>query len=441
MLVRSPFTSDFFRRGRPMVIIKPRNTDRPNVASSIIVWLMVTSAMVFTSATPRSGVAQATPDRSSPNAKPNARQPGVDPLGPGSVVVRRGWLWYSPQLLADPVQNADSSTVVALLKRFQTLVDGTNPGDDRPPRWVLLSVSYDPQQLSRRDVVEGISVQFPDSVSRPLIQAVPSRNPDGRALAGDAILVLEGESAAMRLVARHAGRVIPPDRDILFVSGRAARADDLGTAVTETMQSLFTTAGHFGSRPSDVVQVKAFIRPMEDAAAAARSIAQSFGESPAPSVTLSEWESSLPTEIEMVVAAPDREATDQTVTFHTPPGDRASPVFSRVARVHADTLIYFAGIVAPKAAEPVGEVESAFAQFDRLAGGHPTDFRHLVKATYYVSDDAVSAALNEVRPRLYDPSRPPAASKVAMPSVGIGRRGLLMDFIAVPASPRADGAP
>ena len=43
-----------------------------------------------------------------------------------------------------------------------------------------------------------------------------------------------------------------------------------------------------------------------------------------------------------------------------------------------------------------------------------SDLRHLVKATYYVTDEDASRALNELRPKFYDPARPPAASKAAM---------------------------
>ena len=162
-----------------------RNPDRSTVVSLVIGVRMVATATVVTLTTPHCGLAQATEDRPSPKTTPRASQPAGDPLQPGSVVVQLGWLWYSPQLLTEPVQEADRSTVAALLKRFQTILDRTNSGDGRPASWVLLSLSCDPQQLSRQDVAEGIAVRFPDPDSWPLIRAVPSRNADGRALAGD----------------------------------------------------------------------------------------------------------------------------------------------------------------------------------------------------------------------------------------------------------------
>lgn len=168
-----------------------------SVVTGVITVTMV-GAVTFT--TPHVASAQATGDRSSPEATPRSSQVATDPLRPGSVGIRRGWLWYSP------------STVVALLTRLQAILERTNSGDDRPADWVLLSLSYDPQQLSRQDVAEGIAVQFPDADSRPLVQAVPSWNPDGRAVADDVVLKTESESTAMRLIEQHAGRTVSPDR-------------------------------------------------------------------------------------------------------------------------------------------------------------------------------------------------------------------------------------
>jgi len=58
---------------------------------------------------------------------------------------------------------------------------------------------------------------------------------------------------------------------------------------------------------------------------------------------------------------------------------------------------------------------------------------NLAKATYYVSTDATSKALNVLRPNYYDPKRPPAASKALVPGVGREGRTLTLDMIAVPA--------
>jgi enamine deaminase RidA (YjgF/YER057c/UK114 family) len=74
-----------------------------------------------------------------------------------------------------------------------------------------------------------------------------------------------------------------------------------------------------------------------------------------------------------------------------------------------------------------------FAKLERILQQSGSDLRHLVKATYYVSADAASTKLNELRPNYYDPARPPAASKAVVESVGHAGLGLSMDMIAVPA--------
>ncbi len=61
-----------------------------------------------------------------------------------------------------------------------------------------------------------------------------------------------------------------------------------------------------------------------------------------------------------------------------------------------------------------------------------SDLNHLVKATYYVSSDGTSKALNELRPRYYDPKRPPSASKALVAGVGREGRALALNMIAVP---------
>ena len=60
-----------------------------------------------------------------------------------------------------------------------------------------------------------------------------------------------------------------------------------------------------------------------------------------------------------------------------------------------------------------------------------TDLEHLVKATYYVSDDDASKGLNDVRPEFFNPQRPPAASKAMIRAVGRTERTVLVDMIAV----------
>jgi enamine deaminase RidA (YjgF/YER057c/UK114 family) len=87
------------------------------------------------------------------------------------------------------------------------------------------------------------------------------------------------------------------------------------------------------------------------------------------------------------------------------------------------------------------EVKDQFAQLDRILKLTGSDFKHLAKATYYVSTDSASVSLNKLRPGYYDPQRPPAASKAIVSSVGFKDLGLTIDMIAVPNSAPAAPMP
>jgi hypothetical protein len=56
----------------------------------------------------------------------------------------------------------------------------------------------------------------------------------------------------------------------------------------------------------------------------------------------------------------------------------------------------------------------------------------MVKATYFVRNDEASRALSKVRGELYDPRRPPAASKAGVEDTGFEGRASVVDMIAVP---------
>jgi enamine deaminase RidA (YjgF/YER057c/UK114 family) len=107
---------------------------------------------------------------------------------------------------------------------------------------------------------------------------------------------------------------------------------------------------------------------------------------------------------------------------------KASPLYSRVARINRGGTIFISQL-----AEPDANVESSFQRFKQLLEKTGSDYQHLAKATYYVTDDDVSKVHNEVRPKFYDPERPPAASKAMVSGCGEKAR-YAMDLIAVPSS-------
>ena len=55
---------------------------------------------------------------------------------------------------------------------------------------------------------------------------------------------------------------------------------------------------------------------------------------------------------------------------------------------------------------------------------------HLVKATYYVTDENASSELNKIRPEFFNPQRPPAASKAKVKGLGVEGRSVMVEMIA-----------
>lgn len=282
-------------------------------------------------------------------------------------------------------------------------------------------------------VEEGLKENWKSSM-RPAVTLTISPLIGKTRLAADAVIAAPDSGTVMVERFERDAATMPSGRDILYLSGRAA-SGEIAEATSGTMTELFAVLAHLGSEPKDVVQVKAFINPMSAWETVEREIEKSFGDLGAPPLVFVEWSStSRATEIELIAAAPDAEETGESVSYFTPPGDKSSPVYSRVARVHGDTVIYTRGLVGMKGDAPADEVKRVFDDLRKISEAAGGDLRHLAKATYYVSDDALSSALNEVRPLVYDPQRPPAASKVAVPLIGKEGGGLLMDFIAAPAA-------
>jgi len=98
--------------------------------------------------------------------------------------------------------------------------------------------------------------------------------------------------------------------------------------------------------------------------------------------------------------------------------------------------LYVSGLYGTRAKDAEAEIQQIFATLEGLLKKGGSDFRHLAKATYYVSTPEASQKLNDLRPRYYDPRRPPSASKAIVAGVGVERRSVTLDMIAVPAPPR-----
>lgn len=359
------------------------------------------------------------------------RRVTLSPSGSGfptdAVVVNRGNLVHSGQFFATAKQRGDAG-FADLLNDVRSFCE-TRGGTLAEVVKLNLYLAEDrPETVT--EVESAIRQAWPEGTA-PAVTLVSGALPGGASLSGDVVMRRDA-GGSNAVVSSGEAATMPAGRDILYVSGRAA-SGEIAEATSGTMTQLFDVLAHLGSGPADVVQVKAFIQPMDQWEVVEREIAKSFGDRATPPVVIVEWTStSRATEIELIAAAPDRSSNSGTVSYFTPPGDKASPVYSRVARVQSDTLIYTSGLHAEVGSDSMAELKRVFARLGEIGGATDSDLRHLVKATYYVSDDELSAKLNEIRPSVYDPERPPAASKVAVGSVGRKGCGLLMDFIAVP---------
>jgi enamine deaminase RidA (YjgF/YER057c/UK114 family) len=220
----------------------------------------------------------------------------------------------------------------------------------------------------------------------------------------------------------------------IYISGQAEKGKDLAEMTRRTMEGLAATLKRLGLGLDDVLQVKSFIGPITAVADAEREIAVFFKDQPfVPPLAFVEWTTAPSVEIEIVAAGkPGDLAGDDTVEFVTPPGMAASPVFSRVARIAAGPTIYISGLYGSSNANGEAETLEIFDQLGQLLEKSGSDFKHLVKATYYVSTDEASTKLNQLRPRFYDPQRPPAASKAAVTGTGRSGKTITLDMIAVP---------
>lgn len=288
------------------------------------------------------------------------------------------------------------------------------------------------------DVRKVVARRFKEDAKPALCVVVGAMPQSDAVVAMDAVAV----AADVREVKRAENVAVLPAGSRVYVSGQAAKGANPVEAARKTLESLRATLKWLGLEDGHVVQVKAFLTPMNAADDVTKECERYFGAGKVPPLVFVEWKSSLPIEIEIVAASPvAKPKYADVVEYLTPPGMTKSPIFSRIARVHADRTIYLSGLVAQKDGDGAAQVTDVFAQAGKLLDEPESDFRHLTKATYYVSADDTSAKLNELRPRYYDPYRPPAASKAMVPGVGVAKRGITLDLIAVPSPMRKEGKP
>ncbi|HTI51620.1 MAG TPA: RidA family protein [Planctomycetaceae bacterium] len=292
------------------------------------------------------------------------------------------------------------------------------------------------------EVRTALAEKFPGA-AKPAVSFVVGTlaRPDARVALDAVIACPTAEDGSVRRLRAKVGAgatpagselaVLPPGPRV-YISGQAEGGKDMAEATQRTMESLKRTLAHLGHSLDDVVQVKSFLGPIGAVAEAEREIVKFFGGKNTPPLVFVEWSSSLPIEIEIVARGGVPTArTAAAIEYLTPPGMTASPVFCRVTRVNAPETIYISGLFGKSNNNGARETQEIFDSLKTILRKTRSDFQHLAKATYYVSTEEASTKLNEIRPKFYDPMRPPAASKAMVAGTGLEGRTITLDMIAV----------
>ena len=296
-----------------------------------------------------------------------------------------------------------------------------------PARIVKLNVVAATQAIAD-EARAAVYKRYPSHV-RPPMSIVVGALPDNHQIGIDAVAVATSDAPAHAPTS--AARTLPAGPRV-YVSGQAEKGATPAEAAEKTIASLLKTLESVGIAKGDVVQAKCFLTPMSASRDVVGEFAKVFGKQALPLVFV-EWKSDLPVEIELIAAAPVAGGDVQAIQYLTPPGMNGSPLFARVVRINRGDLIYTAGLYADEPGAGEAQVLSIFDQLQRVMKDAGGDMKHLAKATYCVSDADASKQLNVLRPKFYDPQRPPAASKATVPGVGMTDRSISIDMIGVVA--------
>jgi enamine deaminase RidA (YjgF/YER057c/UK114 family) len=232
-----------------------------------------------------------------------------------------------------------------------------------------------------------------------------------------------------------ADAAVLPRGGIAYLSGQPDEGGLTTSATVRSMSGLMKTLGHLKLTPKQVVQVKVFLRPVTSAEEVLREVQKFFPGQITPPVVFVEWLAAVPVEVEMIAQYPLADKPANDVEYFTPPEVRPSNTFSKVALVQTERQIYISGLYARQPSRGEPQAVYVFEQLQEILANSGSDMRHLVKATYYVSDDDAARWIDKTRPRLFDPTRPPAASKLMVHGVGQAQRTMTVDMIAVGSTP------
>lgn len=221
-----------------------------------------------------------------------------------------------------------------------------------------------------------------------------------------------------------------PKGGMVFISGMAADGR-LPEATANTMQQLLSTLKFLGLNKEHIVQVRAFVHPVDSTGLVEQEVKAFFSGSPMPPVVYTGWNSKKPlVEIELIAASPAPAGNTASIEYLTPPGVSPSPVYSKVCRINHGKKIYLSGIYG-QGNDIQTQLQTAFDTLKDRMKQCNSDLEHLAKALYYVSGNEISTALTDTRKKYYNPKRPPAATKGLLSQNGPDGSQILIDMIGV----------
>jgi enamine deaminase RidA (YjgF/YER057c/UK114 family) len=350
-------------------------------------------------------------------------------------------LVWTGQFAASPAVDSRDDVEPAVEAIVNSLAGTLRQAGSSPADLIRLHVAVaDDSQVHA--VLEALAKHLSDAC--PAVTVVTAAPADDAWLLVDAVAVASPppEDDRVHVVGGPGGTAaVMPTGARVFVSGQAAPGEPRA-AIADTIGQLTASLAAVGLSWQHVAQIRVFhlaALPRTDALAA---VQEAVGLETCPPVVTAIWKGGWPVEIELVAYAPaPGDATDsgEPITFITPPGAAPSAGYTRIVRIDPGPTIWTGGMLAgERAAEGDPESSDVFEQVIDIVEALGGDRRHLVKATYFVTNDAAAASLRRVRATVYDCERPPAASLVPVQSVGRPHRGQLIDMIAVPARPGSE---
>lgn len=222
---------------------------------------------------------------------------------------------------------------------------------------------------------------------------------------------------------------ILPKGPVVYVSGQASKGE-LAEATRSTLKQLEETLISLGLNRKDIVQIKSFLSPMSSLNIVEKEFIEFFKGEKIPPLVFVDWISTDPViEIELIAFSPLTKGKVEQVDYITPMGMTSSPVYSKVSRLNYGKKVYLSGIYGLSSVKTDSVVNKVFGLMENVLNASGSDFKNLLKATYYISNDQYSKSLADIRPRFYDPKRPPAASKAMLKGIGINGQGISVDMI------------